>query len=316
MAGPVSSIDVTTKALYRRPDGRATKRTMARQINSLQRELDMESMNGEAIMACRDYIQKTLNVNAVTIPGLNVASPFFDDLVMAIVNKLVQYQRTIMALAQQQQATAQTQSVPMWVTTNNAVNTATAATSAYGSMIQSTLVNTTPAYSSLVGQQMPQVWPTPPGYPPSPVVHDDGSIAYRPQDGKLCRIDLPDGAKINIRADGGYTIEDKQAKVVYRANRVREFNRYINASDLLEEFIRFAGAEGVRQGEFMRLPLKLFVAWLIVRAAEADGEPSPAPALADLRKPHCVACGRFISPLRVAKRVEVCGPVCLGRIAA
>lgn len=74
------------------------------------------------------------------------------------------------------------------------------------------------------------------------------------------------------------------------------FNRYVNASDLLEEFIRFLGDEGVRQGEVMSLPVELFIKWLIIKACEHDGEEPnvtlvlPAPK----QQPRCLGCQRFL----------------------
>ena len=74
------------------------------------------------------------------------------------------------------------------------------------------------------------------------------------------------------------------------------FNRYVNASDLLEEFIRFLGDEGVRQAEVMGLPVELFVKWLIIKACEHDGEEPnvtlqlPAPK----SQPRCLGCQRFL----------------------
>lgn len=76
----------------------------------------------------------------------------------------------------------------------------------------------------------------------------------------------------------------------------RGFNRYVNASDLLEEFILFLGEQGVQKREFMDLPISLFVKWLIIRAMEEDGEEPdvvlqlPAPT----GQPRCYGCGRFM----------------------
>lgn len=85
---------------------------------------------------------------------------------------------------------------------------------------------------------------------------------------------LPDGATILIAVDGSYTIEDENAKVVYRACRVREFNPYINASDLLEAFIREVGKlDGVDQGDVLDLPIEAFINWIILEAAKKDGDP-------------------------------------------
>lgn len=77
----------------------------------------------------------------------------------------------------------------------------------------------------------------------------------------------------------------------------REFNKYINASDLLEEFIAYLGTEHVRQGEVLKLPMDLFVKWLIIRACEQDGEEPdvilqlPAPK----KQPRCIGCGRYMA---------------------
>lgn len=86
--------------------------------------------------------------------------------------------------------------------------------------------------------------------------------------------DLPDGAKLVIDTLGNYRVLDSAAKVVYRACRVREFNPYINASDLLEAFIRDVGKyDGVDQGEILRVPIEAFINWIILEAAKRDGDP-------------------------------------------
>jgi hypothetical protein len=133
-------------------------------------------------------------------------------------------------------------------------------------------------------------------------------------DGKEKTIHLPDGTIIEVKADGSFEIFDKDAKVIYRANRIREFNPFINASDKIEEFIRFCGAHRVRQNEMIDLPLKHFIAWLVVEAARADQEPTPSvPLIPDLRKqtsPQCVCCGRFIPRRFKQSGVEFCKPKC------
>lgn len=77
---------------------------------------------------------------------------------------------------------------------------------------------------------------------------------------------------------------------------VTTFNKYVNASDLMEEFIKFLGAEGVRQGEVMGLPVELFIKWLIIRACEQDGEvPNVTLALpAPAHQPRCLGCQRYL----------------------
>lgn len=83
---------------------------------------------------------------------------------------------------------------------------------------------------------------------------------------------LPDGSKVVIDFNGNYEIIDKNAIVTYQANNIREFNKYVNASDLLESFIRDVGKLGVKQKDIFSLPIDLFINWLIVKAAEKDGD--------------------------------------------
>lgn len=94
-----------------------------------------------------------------------------------------------------------------------------------------------------------------------------------------------------------------------RAAPPRDFNRYLNASDLLEEFITWLGTEGVRGSEVMDLPVELFVKWLIVRACEADDEEPNVELVVPRRsqQPRCLGCQRFMAR-RV--RVPLHGPRC------
>lgn len=87
--------------------------------------------------------------------------------------------------------------------------------------------------------------------------------------------ELPDGARLIIDAAGNYRLDDKQAKVVYRANRMRNFNPFINASDLVADFIKDLRHLSVPQDRALAVPMELFINWLIHRAADADGEPAP-----------------------------------------
>lgn len=76
-----------------------------------------------------------------------------------------------------------------------------------------------------------------------------------------------------------------------------EFNKYINASDLLQEFLEYLREQKVRRIDVMQLPVELFVKWLIIRACEEDQEEPnvtlqlPAPN----RQPRCVGCQRFLA---------------------
>jgi hypothetical protein len=87
------------------------------------------------------------------------------------------------------------------------------------------------------------------------------------------------------------------------------FNKYINASDMLEEFIKFLGTHNVRQGEVMGLPMDLFIKWLIIRAAEADNEPTDVvfqlPAPKD--QPRCLGCQKYI---KNGTPAQMHGPKC------
>jgi hypothetical protein len=119
-------------------------------------------------------------------------------------------------------------------------------------------------------------------------------------------VETPDGTIIEIDINGNIKIIDDNAKIVYKASRFREFNKYINASDLLEEFIRFSGSLGVRQSEVLNIPIELFINWLILKAAEQDGEPlNDMPQIEYQRKKikRCLHCGRFIknSTYEIAK---------------
>lgn len=142
--------------------------------------------------------------------------------------------------------------------------------------------------------------------------------ALRVMDGEQQTIHLPDGTVIEVKKDGSYEIQDKDAKVIYRANRIRDFNAFLNASDKMEAFIRFCGEHGVRRGEMLDLPVKHFIAWLILEAAKADQEEQPdVPLLADLRReasqPRCVSCGRFMPRRRKRAGLTVCRTLCFER---
>lgn len=133
--------------------------------------------------------------------------------------------------------------------------------------------------------------------------------------GETAKIKLPDESVLHVEASGRYHIEDKDAKVTYRGNRVREFNCYINASDLLGEFIDFLGTLGVRQSEALNVPIELFINWLILRAAEKDQVDPPAsvrvighPLLPSRRwTARCSVCKRFIPRRNVMQQLPFCG---------
>ncbi len=97
---------------------------------------------------------------------------------------------------------------------------------------------------------------------------------------------LPDGTIIEIDAKGNSKITDVKKRVTYRASPHLEFNPFVNASDLLAEFIRDLGGLGVTNDKIMRVPLDFYIHWLVVRAAQADGD--------TVQEHRCLTCGRFL----------------------
>jgi hypothetical protein len=138
------------------------------------------------------------------------------------------------------------------------------------------------------------------------------SIAFTASDGQNIKIGLPDGSVFCLADDGSYTIADKDAKITYRANRIREFNRFLNASDLMEEFIAFLGTKGARQKDVLGVPIEVFINWLIMRAAMQDNVPVPEGLRIENHprlmapKPRCRSCGRFIPRRHMEAGVPFC----------
>lgn len=101
--------------------------------------------------------------------------------------------------------------------------------------------------------------------------------------GTQLTVRLPDGSRLSVESDGSYSIDDSDAKVTYRAAS-RDFNSFINASDKLESFIEFCGSLNVKQDEMLNIPIKHFIAWLVIEAARADGETPEANLLENLER--------------------------------
>lgn len=128
-------------------------------------------------------------------------------------------------------------------------------------------------------------------------------------------VNLPDGSKLLIDDAGNYRIEDNDAKVTYRANRVREFSPHLNASDMLAQFVKYVGSLGVQQAEVLGLPIELFINWLIIEAAERDHDAVPPDVVPVFEhrevqlilRPKCLSCGRFIPRLHRQHRFPFCG---------
>jgi len=96
----------------------------------------------------------------------------------------------------------------------------------------------------------------------------------------------------------------------------REFNKYLNSSDLLEEFIKWLGTQGVKQREVMTIPLEIYIKWLVIRTCEEDNEPPTIemPALSIYKQRRCLGCGQFMieSPIQIH---EHCTNVYFSRLA-
>lgn len=115
---------------------------------------------------------------------------------------------------------------------------------------------------------------------------------------------MPDKSVMRIDALGNYTIRDEFAQVTYQANRSRTFNPFVNASDKIADFIRYVGGLklGLRGEQVAKLPLGLFVNWLIIEAAERDKDPVPAGVtpvaknrlLSEVALPRCPWDARFL----------------------
>lgn len=83
--------------------------------------------------------------------------------------------------------------------------------------------------------------------------------------------DLPDGSTIEIDHLGNHILKDDNAKIIYHANTMREFNQYLLVSDILTKFLE--RDPDVRHE--LDSGLVGFVHYLIEQAAIADGVPVP-----------------------------------------
>lgn len=129
---------------------------------------------------------------------------------------------------------------------------------------------------------------------------------------------MPNGSRVIIDNDGGFTVDDKDAKVIYRANRVYDFNPFLNASDLMEEYIKELVPHGVRQDQVLKIPIESFIYWLVHKAAEKDNDPTPKdiprlPSIVGIsggihRLDRCGGCGRFIKRAHAAMQIYFCSP--------
>ena len=129
--------------------------------------------------------------------------------------------------------------------------------------------------------------------------------------------ELGDGSKLIVDDVGNFKIEDKDAKVTYKSNNMREFNKFINSSDLLADFIHDMGKLGADAEQVLNTPVQYFIRWLIFKAAEADGEETDedlslitSDAVKCVEQPKtvfkCKHCGKFISSVRFTNGIMFC----------
>lgn len=95
---------------------------------------------------------------------------------------------------------------------------------------------------------------------------------YKVRDRSMFELEMPDGSVLRFKPDNNYDIKDDDAKITYQANRNRAFNKFLNTSDIVAEFIDYVGQLGVSKPDITQLPVELLIRFLIIRAAEQDGE--------------------------------------------
>jgi len=130
---------------------------------------------------------------------------------------------------------------------------------------------------------------------------------------------LPNGGTLKIDELGNFKIIENN-NITYKSCNIREFNKYINASDLLEGFINFLGEQGMKQIDVLKTPIEIFITWLIFKAAEQDkiDEETTLKELEDKTKQlkhsnRCLFCGKFISKKFKKLGINFCNTLHLER---
>jgi hypothetical protein len=121
----------------------------------------------------------------------------------------------------------------------------------------------------------------------------------------ILRCDHSQYNKVSRICDGcGQTAKD----IYQRSTPPMAFNKYINASDLLEEFIQYLGEEKIKKSEILGLPVDLFIKWLIIRACEQDKEESPVilQLPAPKSQPRCLGCQKYMKEQPLLIHGEIC----------
>jgi len=122
-------------------------------------------------------------------------------------------------------------------------------------------------------------------------------------------LELPDGTIIDIEDQYRWKVYEDNAKVTREACRIQAFNRFLNASEMLEAFIKDCAPVGIKQNQILKVPVEAFINWLIFKAAEHDGDVLPSRKWSH----RCGFCQKFIPKQLVAMGVNFCGSKHLDR---
>ena len=124
----------------------------------------------------------------------------------------------------------------------------------------------------------------------------------------LCEFRLKGGSILKFNTNAEWELIHDADGIYYKPCEMREFNTYVNASDRLEEFVEFAGKQNITKEEFLNLPIKHFITWLILEAAKADGEDNTENEILPLKENNtkCLYCGKFLSFKKKQMKIQFC----------
>jgi len=93
--------------------------------------------------------------------------------------------------------------------------------------------------------------------------------------GEEREISLPGERKLKVAADGSVELIDSD-KTTRLPSNIRNFNEFLNASDVMEQFSgEIAKLKDGMAVNTADLPLNLYIRWLVLNAAEKDGDTPP-----------------------------------------
>jgi hypothetical protein len=97
---------------------------------------------------------------------------------------------------------------------------------------------------------------------------------------RRCDIVCRDGTIVSVGARGEATVIKQMQPIQQRfgpspCDPPRNWHPYLGTSDVIEEFLEHARTKGMTQEEFVVMPMKVFLNWLVVQSARRDGEAPP-----------------------------------------